>query len=144
MRIRKLRTPVADSKNEPRMSTEPMDHFLLELASSQTWETMRSSRPKIATATAEDTVLRMRIMPTLSPSTWARRRSVTHRGALSLPMAQKCHRPKSSPFVKSQRPSQTEMDERTTAMAKHRMIRLRMKVSKKAFWGLLCASSLCA
>lgn len=141
--MEKLRTPVADSKKETRMRTEPIAHFRLALASSQTWDTISSSNPNMATTTAKDTMLLMGITPTLSPSTWASLRSVTHFRTLSLPRVQKCHSPKSCPLAKSQRPSQMEMDDKTTAMATHRMIRLLISVSKKDFCGLRCASSCC-
>lgn len=135
---------MADSKNEARMRTEPIDHFRLALASSQTWDTISSSRPNMATTTAKDTMLLTGITPMLSPSTLARLRSVTHFRTLPLLTVQKCHSPKSCPLAKSQRPSQTEMDDKTTAIATHKMIRLLMRVSKKDFCGLRCASSLCA
>lgn len=144
-RIKKVSTPLDDRRNERKIRTDPIDHFRLELVSSQTWETIRSSRPNIATTTARDTTLLARTIPKFIPSTLAWLRSVTHfNEVLLLPKVQKCHSPNSFPFAKSQWPSQTEIDDRTTAIATHKIMRLLINVSKNDFLGLLWASNLCA
>lgn len=140
-RNKKLKTPTDESRNERRMRADPIDHFLLELISSQTWETMRSSRPKMATTTAKDTILLARVMPMFIPPTLAILRLVTHFRVLLFPMVQKCHNPKSFPLVNSQWPSHTAMEDRTIAIATQRIIRLLINVSKKDFLGLLRESS---
>lgn len=102
---------------------------------------MRSSRPKIATTMAKDTTLLIKVIPMLIPLTLVKERSVVHFKVLLLPRVQKCHRPKSFPFVKSQWPSQTAMDNRTMAIATQRIIKLLIKVSKNDFFGLLRVSN---
>lgn len=136
-RIKKLKTPADESINERRMRADPIDHFLLELISSQTWETMRSSRPKIATTTAKDTKLLAKVMPMFISLMLAKLRLVTHFSVLLFPMVQKCHNPKSFPLVKSQWPSHTAMEDRTIAIATQSIIRLLINVSKNDFFGLL-------
>lgn len=102
---------------------------------------MRSSRPKIATTTAKDNVLLMKIIPVLIPLMLVKARSVVHFKVLLLPRVQKCQSPKSFPFVKSQWPSHTAMDNRTMAIATQRIIKLLIKVSKNDFFGLLRVSN---
>lgn len=68
-RITKLRSPPDERTNEMRRRTEPRAHLRREWRSSHTWDTMRSSRPKMAATTAKVLTLRARPMPTASPGT---------------------------------------------------------------------------
>lgn len=70
-RIRKLRRPPKERTKETRRRTEPMAHLCREWRSSHTWDTMRNSRPKMATTTAKVAMLRARTMPQASSGTWA-------------------------------------------------------------------------
>lgn len=121
-----------------------MAHLRREWRSSHTWDTMRSSRPKMAATTAKAPTLRARTMPTASPGTWARLRSLRQCVPVWLEEVQKCQSPKRRSSASSQWPSQMETEERTKARAAHTMMRARMKDSKKGRWGLLWASSLWA
>lgn len=56
---------------ETKRRTEPMAHLCREWRSSHTWDTMRNSRPKMATTTAKVAMLRARTMPQASSGTWA-------------------------------------------------------------------------
>lgn len=131
-----------DRTNEMRRKMEPRTHLRREWRSSHTWDTMRSSRPKMATTTAKAPPLRTRTMPTASPGTWACLRSLRQCGPVWLEVVQKCHSPKRRSSARSQWPSQMETEERTTASAAHTMMRVRMKDSEKDRWGLLWPSSL--
>lgn len=121
-----------------------MAHLRRERTSSHTWDTMSSSKPKMATTTAMAATLRARPMPTASPGTWAWLRSLRQCGSLWLLTVQKYQSPKRRFSSRSQWPSQMETEERTTARAVHTMISVRMKDSKKARWGLLGPNSLWA
>lgn len=129
---------------EMRRTTEPMAHLRREWRSSHTWDTMRSSRPKMAATTAKAPTLRARTMPTASPGTCARLRSLRQCVPVWLEEVQKCQSPKRRSPSSSQWPSQMETEDRTKARAAQTMMRARMKDSKKGRWGLLWASSLWA
>ena len=70
-RIRRLRSPPNVRMKETRRRTEPMAHLRHEWRSSYTWDTMRSTRPKMVTATAKVAMLRARARPQASSGTWA-------------------------------------------------------------------------
>lgn len=101
-RITKLRRPPEERMKEMRRTTEPMAHLRREWRSSHTWDTMRSSRPKMAATTAKAPTLRARTMPTASPGTCARLRSLRQCVPVWLEEVQKCQSPKRWSPSKSQ------------------------------------------
>lgn len=70
-RKQKIRSPPKEWMKETRRRTEPMAHLRREWRSSYTWDTRRSTRPKMVTTMAKVAVLRARAMPQASQGMWA-------------------------------------------------------------------------
>ena len=69
-RTRKLRRPPKERMNEMSRRVEPIAHFRQARESSHTWDTMRNSRPKMATTTAKVATMRATTRPEASQGTW--------------------------------------------------------------------------
>lgn len=56
---------------EKSMKVEPTAHLCCERGSLHTWDTMKSSRPKMVTTTAKVATMQATSMPGTSLGTWA-------------------------------------------------------------------------